>query len=88
MSAADGWRRPEPNLNVIWQRHVPQGLGEPDGDVRVDAIADLTDALEEALDDLAYGDLLDRGDIVLTLSVRPSLAGGQRDHRPPGEGIR
>lgn len=67
-------RRPERNLEVLWQRHIPQGVGTSHSDERVDAVTDLYAALETALEEArvdAYGALLDRGDLVLTLSVRP-----------------
>jgi hypothetical protein len=72
----DKIRHPERQLEVIWQRHIPQGVGDAttlDGEtIRVDAVTDLLLDLEQDLDRVgAYGELLDRGDLVLTLSIRP-----------------
>lgn len=64
-------RRPERNLEVLWQRHVPQGIGEPDSDERVDAIADLGLAVEGALEQFMGRGALDAGDLVVTISRRP-----------------
>jgi hypothetical protein len=71
MTKTQNTRRPESALEVAWQRHLPQGLGEPDSDERVDAIADLGLAVERALEEHMGAGLLDRGDLVVTISRRP-----------------
>lgn len=61
-------RRPEANLTVIWQRHIPEGTGNPKSDERVDAIANLAMSVEEALESKSH--VLDHGDLVVTISKR------------------
>lgn len=64
-------RSPEPGLEVLWQRHIPAGFGDPDSDVRVDAVADLASSVEGALEAFT-DDALDAGDLVVTISRRPT----------------
>ena len=74
--AAMAARHPERELEVVWQRHIPAGFGAPiDGDLdendaRVDAVADLSTAVETALEQQS-DHVLGRGDLVVTISVRP-----------------
>lgn len=77
-------RHPEEDLTVLWQRHLPEGLGTGNpgpgaarediqaNDVRIDAVADLGDEVAQAL--LEHADALNEGDLVVTISRRPSLA--------------
>jgi len=74
MSKTPNIHRPERDLEVVWQRHLPQGLGEPDDDTRVDAITDLGISIERALEEHMSAGLLDRGDLVVTISCRPGPA--------------
>jgi hypothetical protein len=69
-------RRPEPGLEVLWQRHIPAMGAQGDNDTEdgfVDAVADTFTNAELAFDDLMRNqkDVFADGDFVLTISRRP-----------------
>lgn len=88
-------RRPERDLEVLWQRHIPGGY-KPDTEEgegqRAVALADLGEAVSGALLTEIGDAALDSGDLVVTISRRPLKDGGsgvrerRRPPRPSGRG--
>lgn len=67
MATAIEPRRPEPDLTVLWQRHIPEGT-----DLRMVGTGALGDAVREELRNLESGE--DQGDLVVIIARRPPLA--------------
>lgn len=65
-------RGPEPNLDVEWQRHIPAGVGKDQTERRM-VIHRLASQVERTLRESHWvHELLDDGDLVVTISRRPA----------------
>lgn len=62
-------RRPERNLEVLWQNHIPKGVGSRNPEVRTREVGLLIVAASDAL--VTYEGELDLSDLVVTISRRP-----------------
>lgn len=64
-------RRPERQLEVLWQRQIPAGLHPSDPDQFIDDYAAMMDEAELTIEAFALDGQFDEADLVVTISRRP-----------------